>query len=88
MKTFHLEIAAPSGLLYDGDAYMVSVRGIEGELSVLAGHIPLVTALASGSCRVYPTSDGAPRTGHASGGILTVSETGVRILAADFEWKD
>ncbi len=88
MNTFHLEIAAPDGLVYDGDAYMVSARGTEGSLSVLAGHIPFVTALREGDCRVYRSANEEPRVGHASGGILTVSDSGVRILAADFAWRE
>ena len=57
MNEFHLEIAAPDGMMYDGGAYMVSVRGIEGDLAILSGHIPFVTALAPGEVRVYLTED-------------------------------
>ena len=35
MKPFKLQIAAPDGLRYDGDACQLSVRGIAGELAVL-----------------------------------------------------
>ncbi len=86
MSVFHLEIAAPDGKMYDGDAYMLSLRGIEGELAILPGHIPFVTALAPGAVRVYPSKNAAPRVGHASGGCLTVSPNGTRLLAADFSW--
>lgn len=86
MSVFHLEIAAPDGKMYNGDAYMLSLRGIEGELAILPGHIPFVTALAPGAVRVYPAKDAAPRVGHASGGCLTVSPNGTRLLAADFSW--
>ena len=53
MKTFKLQIAVPDGVVFDGDATQLSVRGIGGELAVLAGHIPFVTALADGDSRVY-----------------------------------
>ena len=88
MALFHLEITAPDGNLYEGDAYMLSVRGMEGELSVLAGHIPFVTALSPGKCRVYTQKDQPPRQGHAGGGVLSVTPDGVRLLAADFTWED
>ena len=58
MKKFHLQIAAPDGLRYDGDAVQISVRGIEGDFAVLAGHIPFVTALKAGECRVYVGENG------------------------------
>ncbi len=84
MNTFHLDIAAPTGKFYDDNAYMVSARGVDGSLSVLAGHIPFVTALKEGEIRVYSAPSVVSFRGNASGGILTVSESGVTILAADF----
>ena len=38
MNKFKLQIAAPDGLRYDGEAVQLSVRGIGGDLAVLAGH--------------------------------------------------
>ena len=89
MKNFHLQIAAPDGLRYDGDAVQISVRGIEGDLAVLAGHIPFVTALKAGECRVYIGENGETiRRGTYSGGMLTVSADTVRMLSADFRWNE
>ncbi len=88
MNTFHLEVVAPTGRLYVGDAYMVSVRGIDGGLSILAGHIPFVTALADGDIRIYSAPGTVSHIGHASGGILTVADGTTRILAADFSWQE
>jgi F-type H+-transporting ATPase subunit epsilon len=89
MKNFHLQIAAPDGLRYDGDAVQISVRGIEGELAVLAGHIPFVTALKAGECRVYVGDNGETvRHAQYSGGMLTVSADTVRMISADFRWEE
>ena len=89
MKKFHLQIAAPDGLRYDGDAVQISVRGIEGDLAVLAGHIPFVTALKAGECRVYVGENGdAIRRAQYSGGMLTVSADTVRMISAGFQWID
>ncbi len=88
MNTFPLVVAAPTGRLYDEEAYMVSVRGTEGSLSVLAGHIPFVTALAPGDIRIYSAPGTVSKCGYASGGILTVSPERVTILAADFTWTE
>lgn len=87
MKTFKLQIAAPDGLRYDGEAVQLSVRGIGGELAVLAGHIPFVTALKSGECRVY-AEEGKIRRANCSGGMLMVSKECVRVLSSDFKWLD
>ncbi|MBR5311521.1 MAG: F0F1 ATP synthase subunit epsilon [Clostridia bacterium] len=85
MNTFKLQIAAPDGMRYDGDAVQISVRGIEGDLAVMAGHIPFVTALKSGECRVY-TDEKTIRRANCSGGMLMVSKDCVRLLSSDFTW--
>lgn len=38
--------------LYEGQAEVLSLPGVDGELSVLAGHIPLVTVLKGGQLRL------------------------------------
>ena len=87
MKEFHLQIAAPDGLRFDGNAVQISVRGIEGDLAVLAGHIPFVTALVAGECRVYLGENGDTiRRAQYSGGMLTVANGIVRMISADFRW--
>ncbi|MBE6598461.1 MAG: hypothetical protein E7638_03350 [Ruminococcaceae bacterium] len=87
MKTFHLQIAAPDGMRYDGEAVQISVRGIDGELAVLSGHIPFVTALKSGECRVY-TDEKIIRYAQYSGGMITVTKDIVRMTSADFRWNE
>ena len=87
MKPFKLQIAAPDGLRYDGDACQLSVRGIAGELAVLAGHVPFVTAVRDCECRVYTTEDGKTiRRAHTTGGMLLVAKECVRLLSSEFTW--
>ena len=89
MKSFHLQIAAPDGMRFDGEAVQISVRGIDGELAVLADHIPFVTALKAGECRVYVGDNGETvRHAQYSGGMLTVSADTVRMISADFRWEE
>jgi len=86
MKSFHLQIAAPDGMRFDGDAVQISVRGIDGELAVLADHIPFVTALKAGECRVY-VDEKEIRYADYSGGMISVSKDIVRMISNDFSWK-
>ena len=86
MKNFHLQIVTPDGLVYDGDAGQVSVRSIDGDIAILAGHIPYVTALKDGDCRVY--IDDEIKHAHCSGGLLTVTKDDVRLVSSDFEWNE
>ena len=87
MKTFRLQIAAPDGMRYDGEAVQLSVRGIAGDLAILAGHIPFVTALKDGECRVYTGEDGQIRRARCRGGMLIVSKEAVRVMSSSFEWE-
>ena len=88
MKPFKLQIAAPDGLRYDGEACQLSVRGIAGELAVLAGHVPFVTAVKECECRVYIEDGKTIRRAHTTGGMLLVSKECVRLLSSDFTWAD
>ncbi len=89
MKKFKLRIASPDGMRYDGDAVMLSVRGIGGELAVMAGHIPFVTALGTGECRVYIGGDSEViKCASLSGGLLVAADDCVRVLSSDFRWQE
>ena len=48
MSSFHLQIVTPDGAFFDGPAQRVRVRTIGGDVAILAGHIPYVTALGIG----------------------------------------
>lgn len=72
MNEFNLTISTPAGTVFEGRATQVSVRGTEGELAVLAGHIPFVTALVPAECRIY-LPDGSLRTFKCGGGLINVS---------------
>lgn len=37
MKNYHLRITTPAGNIFDGDAVRLSVRGVMGDLAIMAG---------------------------------------------------
>ena len=57
MKTFPLIISSPDGDLFRGDAGMLILRGTEGDLAIMAGHVPFVTAVVKGNCVVITDTD-------------------------------
>ena len=85
MKTFPLLISSPDGELFRGDAGMLILRGTEGDLAVLAGHIPFVTAVVKSSC-VVETAEGERKEGTIAEGVLTVSDQGTTVLTSTLEW--
>ena len=85
MNTFQLNISSPEGKLFSGEATCVTLRGAEGDLAVMAGHVPFITSVQP--CDVHVTlPDGAERVGRAESGLLTVARDGVTLLG-DFTWK-
>lgn len=87
MSSFHLQIVTPDGAFFDGPAQRVRVRTINGDVAILAGHIPYVTALGVGEASVT-TEDGTDRKAAASGGMLSVTPEIVRVVATTFEWAE
>jgi len=88
MNSFHLQIVSPDGMFFDGDARQVSLRTIDGEVAILAGHIPYVTAIGAGECRVYTEQSEEPRRAACIGGFLKVSRELVLIAATTMEWVE
>lgn len=46
------EVVSPERVVYSGEADMVVVRGVEGELGIMPGHIPVITPLKIGELRI------------------------------------
>ena len=88
MSSFHLKIVSLDGMFFDGEARQVSLRAIDGEVSILAGHIPYVTAIAAGECRVYVEGTDQIRRAACIGGLLTVTKEQVLVAATTFEWAE
>ena len=87
MNTFQLILSSPDGDIYRGPAQRLSLRGAEGDLAVMAGHISFVTTVKPGKCRVI-LEDDTVRTGHVDGGLLSVSKDAVTLLSASFHWEE
>ena len=87
MRSFLLKISSPDGDLFCGDALSLCVRGTEGELAVMAGHIPFVTSVKPCDCKIE-LADGGEKYAHTDGGILTVSNEKVVFLSGSFNWKE
>ena len=87
MKTYHLTVSTPDGNVFDEQAVMLTVRGSEGDLAVLADHIPFLTAVKPCECTVVLPDD-TERTAQIGGGILTVTSDKTTLLSSDFKWNE
>ncbi len=52
MATLHLEIVTPEARTFSGEAQMVVVPGVEGDLGILPDHMPLMTQVNPGELRI------------------------------------
>ena len=85
MNTYKLIVSTPDGNVYEDDAQILIVRGTEGELAVLAGHIPFITAVKAGNCKIVLPDD-TEKTAELGGGILTVQNDKTTLLCSSFKW--
>ena len=85
MKTFPLIISSPDGDLFRGEAEMVILRGTEGDLAVMAGHVPFVTAVVPGRCVVVTEEE--RKEGVIEEGLLTVDPEQVTVLTSALNWN-
>ena len=86
MKTYPLTISSPDGDLFRGEAQTLILRGTEGDLAILAGHIPFVTAVVKGNC-VVVTAEEERKEGVIEEGILTVDNHQVTVLTSGLTWN-
>ena len=86
MKTFELTVSSPDRNLFKGPAVMLTLRGQEGDLAIMAEHIPFITTVKPCVCNIE-LEDGERKSGRTNGGLLTVSDNGVTLLSGNFHWE-
>lgn len=74
------DLVSPERLLLSTEAEMVTIPGSEGEMGVMAGHMPLITTLRPGLVAV---SGDAGQRFYVSGGFAEVSPKKLTVLAED-----
>ncbi len=78
MSTFPLTITKLDSAIHSGEVESLTAPGVEGELTVLKNHVPLVTSLRSGVITIK-NGEGV-QTFDVEKGILEVSKSGTTVL--------
>ena len=86
MSSFHLQIVTPDGLFYDGQAESLNLRAAQGGLTILPRHTNFVTTVGMGPAKVV--LEGKSRIAACIGGMLSVINGEVRLIATTFEWAE
>ena len=79
MPTFAVSLVCPEALVFAGEADQVDLPGAEGDLGVLAGHAPIVTALRPGIVRVI--AHGRDDRFVILGGVAEFAASSLNVLA-------
>ncbi len=80
-KSFPLQIVTVGKALFDGEAYELHCKGVEGEMSVLAHHEPFITRIEHCTLRVRSTVEGDLEF-PIEGGILEVADNKAVVLCS------
>lgn len=83
---FRLQIISPTRIFYEDDIDMAEMRTTEGEIGVLAGHIPLTVILEPGVFRIK--KDGEVKEAAMHDGFVQIKQTEVTVLAESCEWPE
>lgn len=86
MGAYHLQVVTPDGLCFDGEAEKLIVRTTTGDVCILPRHINYVTTLGMGEARVH--ANGQVRRAACIGGMLSVHDGEVKLVASTFEWAE
>ena len=86
MNTYKLTVSSPDGTVFQDEVMELSLRGADGDLAVLAKHMPFMTSVMPGRCRVT-LADGEEKFAKVDGGLLTVGTEDVTLLSGSFQWE-
>src|SRR5215204_2639327 len=80
MATLQFELVAPERVLYSGPVDAVMLPGTEGDMTVLPGHVPVMTALKTGFVVITDHKNHGTRM-LVRGGFADINAQGLTVLA-------
>ena len=80
MATIHVDIVSAEGEIFSGEASMVFVPAVMGDIGIAPRHAPLLTTLRPGEVRVQ-TPTGEEQFFYVSGGAIEIQPHLVTVLA-------
>lgn len=81
-----IQVVSPDRMFYEGEADMLEVKTTEGEIGILAGHIPMTSILSPGIMRII--EGGETKEAAVHDGFLEILPDKVIVLAESCEWPN
>ena len=76
----HFELVSPARLLFSGEVASVQIPGVEGEMTILPMHAPVLSTLKPGVVTVTKEGGGVEKM-FVRGGFAEVNASGLTLLA-------
>lgn len=84
-KKFNVDIVTAQGRFWQGESDMVIMVTVEGEMAIMAGHIPVVSALLPSALRIRD-EDGKFMVISIGGGFAEMTGQKATFLLRSAEW--
>ncbi|NLO47525.1 MAG: ATP synthase F1 subunit epsilon [Clostridiales bacterium] len=84
--TFELTVMTPEREFYSGQAEALTITGLDGSLTVLAHHAPMISCLEIGVIRIK--TDGVWKEAFNSEGFMEVLGNTVVVFIQSCEWPE
>ncbi len=85
-NVFHLILSTPDAVLFDGEAEYIGLPTQNGEIGVMASHIPLVSLIVPGVLRIIQNSE--EKILAIGGGFVKINHEIVKVYAQTAEFAE
>ena len=85
-KTFKFEVITPEKVFYSSDVDMIIFNREDGEMGVMADHMPMVVAVDIGMLKIV--KDGMYKFAAISEGFIQITDKGVTAIVDAAEWPE
>ncbi|SET09563.1 ATP synthase F1 subunit epsilon [[Clostridium] polysaccharolyticum] len=85
-KYFKVKVISPDRIFFEGEADFLELKTSEGDIGILAGHIPLTAVIAPGIMKI--TKDSEVKEASLLEGFVEILPDRVTVLAEACEWPD
>ena len=85
-KTFKFEVITPEKVFYSNNVDMIIFNREDGEMGVMADHMPMVVAVDVGMLKII--KDGMYKFAAISEGFIEITDKGVTAIVDAAEWPE
>ena len=88
MTTFSLKIITPEKIFYDGEIVQIGLTTKEGNIGIMAGHVPYVANLVPSSLKIKEKDGEEFRVAAVAGGMVKMSGNEAVVVTSAVEWAE